>query len=1392
MIYVFVFLGEFGYELFNWQGVIRKFTSTIGSNDKIICCSRANLFPFYEKADLYVDISELPKYKKSVASGYSACLPEHLNQLLPANIVFDLELKAEIRWFVMQYLKKENPYLEIGSVYDDFKFVYSTSRTVLNGCVFGADTENPTSVNAWPDIYEQLDVTNNHFVKIDYNPPSIRATVESSLGFNLSEPYILCQNRQRKIVVRSDVTFPFNEIIACLAQRFKIILLTFDTGRSFDSYSAFTKNENCYEFKCSSFLEQSVLISGAKSCVFFTEGDLGSHIYVPPFMGKEVFCVASQEIYNLDTAPIDFWNRSVFRFGGKIRPYAAEKLFAPALASVRVFADTVTKKIYLEAYLQNLEDLARNSELQNLYLWPRTPLGVDHQDKIIERVGVSDYQVEDPRSRSFLIINQLKKMISTGSLPEDFFLLDVACGDAVILCQIQKEFPRSFCFGIDCLKNKFDTHTSAQEEGIFLYEGYIQHLFANQVDPPFDVVMMLNSYRGWESAELRPSERELPEQADRWFARNAKFTILTATEHQITSLQNKSFSVNLLGKGEDNSHMIIAHMSTKDRMEDVQKTIVEKTGDPPEVFNWQQPKMEPFEIEALTQLLRSYVQPISTLEWGSGASTTCFASRLPYGSSWDSIENEAGWFGRITAHVSRWGDQSIRVHYCPPVGEFYHGKEDGNFINFRDYILYPTKLTKRFDLILVDGRARVECMAVGWDLLARNGVMILHDASRPEYQSGIPSDCFFVRVTSHEYDKFGGVPSILFMAKEPEPLKRFLHRLIQTTGMKGFVDHNIITGNETKGRILFLNTYYSGFLKTHYQANLKLDKLSYWQQKRILLEQCFGDSDFYSSGMIAAGWDADDIVVNCSEMQSAWARENGINHQNTGLITIEQVRRFEPDVIYLQDLSLATPELLAALRPFTRLIAGQIASPVPPRADLTGIDVLFSSFPHFVQDFRSHGKTAWYQPLAFEPRLLQRIPERERIYPATFVGGISPHHGKGLETLQTIAGLVPIDFWGYGSSSLSPGSPIRQQHHGELWGLDMFDILRQSAVTLNRHIDVAGDCANNMRLFEATGCGALLLTDYRHNLNDLFEIGREVVAYRSPEEAAALISYYQRYPEEAESIAKAGQERTLRDHTYTRRMQQTAEILERQLRYGREQGRYPLPIMISSNYRPISAEETTEAMTQAWKDTDIPARQRGLVQIELGQMYAGQVKPHFSALADLIRPYVQNSSSILELGCASGYYYEILEYLLGRRIDYTGVDYSEAMIAMARDFYPRPQFFAADAKCLFFADRQFDLVVSSCILQHVPNYRQHIEETCRVARELIIAHRTPVCRNKPTRRMAKQAYGVETVEFCLNEQEILLHFSLQGFELIAERIITSIRDHDEYDISYLFRKIVSS
>ena len=110
----------------------------------------------------------------------------------------------------------------------------------------------------------------------------------------------------------------------------------------------------------------------------------------------------------------------------------------------------------------------------------------------------------------------------------------------------------------------------------------------------------------------------------------------------------------------------------------------------------------------------------------------------------------------------------------------------------------------------------------------------------------------------------------------------------------------------------------------------------------------------------------------------------------------------------------------------------------------------------------------------------------------------------------------------------------------------MFQILHDSRLALNHHGD-ATPYANNMRLYEATGVGTLLITDWKENLHEMFEPGKEVIAYRTPEECAELIQYYLEHVEERETVARAGQERTLREHTYHRRMQELVDILERYL-----------------------------------------------------------------------------------------------------------------------------------------------------------------------------------------------------------------------------------------------------
>jgi spore maturation protein CgeB len=85
-----------------------------------------------------------------------------------------------------------------------------------------------------------------------------------------------------------------------------------------------------------------------------------------------------------------------------------------------------------------------------------------------------------------------------------------------------------------------------------------------------------------------------------------------------------------------------------------------------------------------------------------------------------------------------------------------------------------------------------------------------------------------------------------------------------------------------------------------------------------------------------------------------------------------------------------------------------------------------------------------------------------------------------------------------------------------------------------------------MRLFETTGVGSLLLTDAKVNLGELFEPGREVVAYRDADDLVASARRYLADDAARREIASAGQARTLRDHTYAVRMQELVDILEAQ------------------------------------------------------------------------------------------------------------------------------------------------------------------------------------------------------------------------------------------------------
>jgi spore maturation protein CgeB len=167
-------------------------------------------------------------------------------------------------------------------------------------------------------------------------------------------------------------------------------------------------------------------------------------------------------------------------------------------------------------------------------------------------------------------------------------------------------------------------------------------------------------------------------------------------------------------------------------------------------------------------------------------------------------------------------------------------------------------------------------------------------------------------------------------------------------------------------------------------------------------------------------------------------------------------------------------------------------------------------------------------------------------------------HSSGNALLGEAAERAPIEFWGYSVDGWPPEATLRKAYRGEAWGLEMYRLLRSARVSLNRHIEVAEGYANNMRLFEATGVGTMLLTDMRRNLADLFEPGVEVATYEGLDDLVAKIEYYLEHENERAAIAAAGQRRTLAEHTWAQRMTELADALDEELARRRDAARIRL------------------------------------------------------------------------------------------------------------------------------------------------------------------------------------------------------------------------------------------
>jgi spore maturation protein CgeB len=204
-------------------------------------------------------------------------------------------------------------------------------------------------------------------------------------------------------------------------------------------------------------------------------------------------------------------------------------------------------------------------------------------------------------------------------------------------------------------------------------------------------------------------------------------------------------------------------------------------------------------------------------------------------------------------------------------------------------------------------------------------------------------------------------------------------------------------------------------------------------------------------------------------------------------------------------------------------------------------DALFFKDPHLVERMRAVlDLPVYYLPEACNPRCHRPVGPAGTGRSLVIAGNMYPSRVRLLERL--IAKGIPLTLYGPGFPRWLGETPLRELHTGRcIFGEEKAQVFRSAAGVLNT-LHPAEVLGMNARLFEATGSGAAVLTEFRPTLPDLFGVGHEVLAFHDFD---GLVDQATRLLSETGLAARLGDaaaRRAHRDHTYDLRV---AAILEK-------------------------------------------------------------------------------------------------------------------------------------------------------------------------------------------------------------------------------------------------------
>lgn len=140
-------------------------------------------------------------------------------------------------------------------------------------------------------------------------------------------------------------------------------------------------------------------------------------------------------------------------------------------------------------------------------------------------------------------------------------------------------------------------------------------------------------------------------------------------------------------------------------------------------------------IDYLKAYLEKCEHPINVFEWGSGASTIWLAKRVD---SVVTVDHDAKWHAIIQPFLNDYPNvvSLLKEPEQLLVDEKYSSQKIPG-VNFKSYVTAITEYSAKFDIVVIDGRARSACLKTALLYLKKGGLIVFDNSNRQEYQQAL-------------------------------------------------------------------------------------------------------------------------------------------------------------------------------------------------------------------------------------------------------------------------------------------------------------------------------------------------------------------------------------------------------------------------------------------------------------------------------------------------------------------------------------------------------------------------------------------------------------------------------------------------------------------------------